>query len=61
MLLSNRQDSIFLLAALATLRHLFNATALGDVSLATPLFAQFLQTAAKNKKARVPTTAVREL
>jgi hypothetical protein len=32
----------------------FNAQALGDVSLATPLFAQLLQTAAKNKSAGGP-------
>jgi hypothetical protein len=30
MLLSNRQVSFFLLAALATLKHLFNAQALGE-------------------------------
>jgi hypothetical protein len=38
-----------LLAALAMLKLLFNAQAVGDVSLATPLFAQLLQRWLKSK------------
>jgi len=40
---------------------LFNAQALGDVSLATPFFAQLLQAAAKEKKDGTPVAAGRKL
>jgi hypothetical protein len=38
-----------------------NAPAEGDVSLATPFFAQLLQAAAKEKKDGTPAAAGREL
>jgi len=61
MFLSNRQNSFFLLTAkgpfLAVVQY---AGIRGDFSLATPLFAQLLQTAAKDKKAGEPVNAERK-
>jgi len=52
---------LFLLTANVFSWRVVNAQAEGDVSLATPFFAQLLQTAAKEKKDGAPEAAERKL
>jgi hypothetical protein len=49
MLLSNRRDSFFLLAASANLKHSFNTTALGERLFGNAFFCAAFATAAKQK------------
>jgi len=61
MRLSNRQDTFFLLAALAALWHLFNATASGERLFGNAFFCAAFATVAKEKKDGTPAAAERKL